>query len=234
MLLSTEAAALGLATLDARYVEVAGDTMTGALVVDLNSATALTVEQDGVNDDVFVVDTANNRVGVGRAPTAANIFQVYHASADVDIRCETDKADGAVGFRLINDAIQWRVFCTTGDDFQVKDITNTVIAISAAEATGRVGIGTGGPSAQLHVDQFSSTGAVPALLLDQADIDLEFIKFIGSSEDGEADRSLVDVADMTTPGALVGWIQIYVEDIQGTNPIADGVYYQPFYAAPSA
>jgi hypothetical protein len=90
------------------------------------------------------------------------------------------------------------------------------------------------PSAKLHVDQSSTTGAKPVLLLDQADIDLEFIKFVGSSEDSQADRSLVDAADMTTPGALTGWIQVYVEDIQGTNPITDGVYYIPFYAAPSA
>lgn len=87
---------------------------------------------------------------------------------------------------------------------------------------------------KLTVDQLTTTAAVPVLTLDQADIDLEFIKFIGSSEDGVADRSLVDVADMTTPGALTGWIQIYIEDIQGTNPITDGVYYIPFYAAPSA
>jgi len=101
---------------------------------------------------------------------------------------------------------------------------------------GKVGIGTGvtAPAAQLHVDQSSTTGAIPVVVLDQADIDLEFIKFIGSSEDGQADRSLVDAVDMTTPGALVGWFQINVEDVQGTNPIADGVYYVPFYAAPAA
>lgn len=98
-----------------------------------------------------------------------------------------------------------------------------------------LGINIGaGCAATLHVDQPSTTGAKPALLLDQADIDLEFIKLVGSSEDGEADRSLVDVADMTTPGALTGWIQVYIEDIQATNPITDGVYYIPFYAAPSA
>jgi hypothetical protein len=101
---------------------------------------------------------------------------------------------------------------------------------------GKINVGTSEADlgAWFSIDQESTTGAMPVLLLDQADIDLEFIKFIGSSEDSQADRSLVDAADMTTPGALTGWIQIYVEDIQSTNPITDGVYYIPFYAAPSA
>ena len=101
---------------------------------------------------------------------------------------------------------------------------------------GKVGINKGysDAAAQLDVDQLSSTGAIPVLRLDQADIDLEFIRFVGSSQDSQADRSLVDAVDMTTPGALTGWFQIYVEDVQGTNPITDGVYYVPFYAAPSA
>lgn len=97
-----------------------------------------------------------------------------------------------------------------------------------------VGIGAATPGAKLHVDQSSTSGAIPVLTLDQADIDLEFIKLIGSSQDGQADRSLCDVADLDSAGALVGWFQIYVEDIQATNPITDGVYYVPFYAAPSA
>lgn len=109
--------------------------------------------------------------------------------------------------------------------------TDLVHADASAEA---VGIGVAAPAAKLDVDQASSTGAKPVLRLDQADIDQEFLKLVGSSEDSTADRSLVDVADMTTAGALVGWFQVYVEDVQATNPIADSVYYVPFYAAPSA
>lgn len=39
------------------YVLNVGDTMTGALKINTNSATAFHVEQDGVKDDVFVVNT---------------------------------------------------------------------------------------------------------------------------------------------------------------------------------
>ena len=121
--------------------------------------------------------------------------------------------------------------------FMFADSTNANFASATAnEFAVRAGGGSrfiqsGG---EFLIDQASDTGAKPVLKLDQADIDVEFIHLVGSSEDSTADRSLVDVADMTTPGALVGWFQIYVEDIQGTNPITDGVYYVPFYAAPSA
>ncbi len=83
------------------------------------------------------------------------------------------------------------------------------------------------------IDQPSTTGAAPVLTLDQADIDEDFFKFIGIS-DTNVDRALVDAANFTTPGAIVGWLKVNVQDDQGTDPIVDGDYYVPFYAAPTA
>jgi len=123
---------------------------------------------------------------------------------------------------------QASIISTTAGDLTLSPTANLNVTVDAAFG------GSHAPSAVIHADQSSSTGAQPVLLLDQADIDIEFIKLVGSSEDGEADRSLVDVADMSTPGALVGWFQVYIQDDQATNPITDGVYYVPFYAAPSA
>ena len=98
---------------------------------------------------------------------------------------------------------------------------------------GNVGIKTASPTAQLHVDQSSTTGAQPVLLLDQADVNEDYFKFIGTS-DTSADRALVDAANFTTPGAIVGWLKINVQDDQGTAPIPDGDYYISFSAAPTA
>lgn len=53
------------------WVEKAGDTMTGALTINTNSTTALFVEQNGVKDNTFIVDTTNGRIGVGTAPAVA-------------------------------------------------------------------------------------------------------------------------------------------------------------------
>ena len=77
------------------------------------------------------------------------------------------------------------------------------------------------------------SGAVPVLTVQQLDVSEEFIRFIGASTT-DASQSLVDAANMTTPGALMGWLKIYVRDDQSTNPITDGAYFVPFYAAPTA
>ena len=88
-------------------------------------------------------------------------------------------------------------------------------------------------SGDVIIDQDSSTEAKPVLVVEQADVSEEFIKFIGESTTDDS-QSLIDAVDMTTSGNLTGWIKIYIEDVQATNPIADGYYYVPFYTAPTA
>ncbi|MBI5954456.1 MAG: hypothetical protein HY865_22595 [Chloroflexi bacterium] len=61
-------------TLDTRYVNVTGDTMTGAFLVNTNSTTALKVEQTGVKNNTLVVDTTNGGVGMGCVPISGNIL----------------------------------------------------------------------------------------------------------------------------------------------------------------
>jgi hypothetical protein len=98
---------------------------------------------------------------------------------------------------------------------------------------GVVLVNTTATGGQLVVDQASTTGAMPVLLLDQGDLSEEFLRFIGQSA-ADASQSFVDAADMTTPGALTGWLKIYVQDDASSGAITDGYYYVPFYAAPTA
>ena len=85
----------------------------------------------------------------------------------------------------------------------------------------------------LTIDQTLTDAAIPVLTLNQADVDEDYLKIIGTS-DTDADRALVDAANFTTPGAIAGWIKIYVQDDQATNPITDGDFYIPFYSVPTA
>jgi len=118
------------------------------------------------------------------------------------------------------------------DDFRIEgDGDANLFYLDAGND--RVGIRIAAPTAIVHIDQSATDGAEPALLLDQADIDEDYLKIIGTS-DTNVDRALVDAADFTTPGAIAGWLKINVQDDQATNPITDGDYYIPFYAAPSA
>lgn len=115
-------------------------------------------------------------------------------------------------------------------DIRSNIITRDVLWGNAESSV--MGIGTIVPAAKLHIDQSNTTLAKPVLTLDQADVSEEFIRFIGTSTT-DASQSLVDAADMEDPGTIVGWLKIYVQDDQGTNPITDGAYYIPFYSAPT-
>ena len=79
----------------------------------------------------------------------------------------------------------------------------------------------------------ADASALPVIELTQADVDEDYIKITGTS-DTSADRALVDAANFTTPGSIVGWLKIAVVDEQGTDPITDGDYYIPFYSVPTA
>ena len=70
------------------------------------------------------------------------------------------------------------------------------------------------------------------LLLDQADVDVVLAKIVGTANAADADQTLVSAGDFTTPGALVGWVQVEVQD--DGDRIADGDYYSPLYAVPTA
>lgn len=99
--------------------------------------------------------------------------------------------------------------------------------------TGNIGIQDVTPDATLDVNQSSSTAAIPVLELEQTDIDQDMIKFIGTSTTDNS-QTLVDAVDLPTAGSIVGWIKVYIQDDQATNPIADGVYYIPFYSTPTS
>lgn len=81
------------------------------------------------------------------------------------------------------------------------------------------------------IDQPSATGQQPVLSLDQADFDYVLVKVIATAEAASADRTLVADSDFGTPGALVGWVQIEIQD--DGNRITDGDYWVPFYATPT-
>jgi hypothetical protein len=77
----------------------------------------------------------------------------------------------------------------------------------------KVGILATSPSAQLHVDQSSASGAVPVLYLDQADVSEEMIEFnttigVGNAIEAIGGKSLTTThfIKVTLPGALTRYI----------------------------
>jgi hypothetical protein len=94
---------------------------------------------------------------------------------------------------------------------------------------GKSGFGANIYNAQITIDQNSPTGGIPVAIFDQADESEEFLKFIGQTTDGNITKCLVkwnDVGDW----AGAGFLKIYIQDDDATDPIADGAYYIPFYS----
>jgi len=117
-------------------------------------------------------------------------------------------------------------------DVRIEGDTDANLFFTDASADAN-GMGTNAPAAKLHVDQPSTTGAKPVVLFDQADVDEDFVYFIGTSDSGSADRSLVKPSDFTTPGALVAWLKCKVQDTR-VGGIGTIDVWIPAYAIPTA
>jgi hypothetical protein len=83
------------------------------------------------------------------------------------------------------------------------------------DTNGDVGIGTASPSAQLHVDQASTTAAQPVLYLDQADVSEEMMEFnttigVGNAIEAVGAKTLTTThfIKVTLPGALTRYIPV--------------------------
>ena len=76
--------------------------------------------------------------------------------------------------------------------------------------------------------------AETVLRLEQLDVSEDFVRLVGESHASDASQSLVDAANMTTPGAIIGWEKIYIEDTQSSGPITNGFAYRALYAVPTA
>jgi len=82
------------------------------------------------------------------------------------------------------------------------------------KATGRIAIGLKAPLAQLHVDQASTSGAIPVLTLDQADLSEGFINLIGTS----AASAVGPISTWTGGAAIEGYYRIEINGAQKWVP----------------
>lgn len=119
---------------------------------------------------------------------AANILIGY----DIDAPSNTASNQMSIGNLLFSEGI---------------DGTGTTLS------SGYLGIGNAAPAAKCHVDQHSTTAAVPVLYLDQADISEEMIEFnttigTGNAIEAIAAKTLTTThfIKVTLPGALTRYI----------------------------
>ncbi len=202
---------------------------------------------------VFNVDVINERIGVRTAAPEDTVDFVLGSgngilSADVttDATLKGTKftlrhytnAEEAIGFFGCASFAASTV-ASFGGGFGVQNAATLLKFFTAADTTtllgterariasnGRMSIGATTTPAQLHIDQASTTIAIPVLSLDQANVDEPFLKYIGEAASADLTRSIVDEGAVTT-ATRIGWVKVEIDDVG--NQVTDGDYYQPLY-----
>lgn len=210
-----------LAQIQGHHENTSDDTK-GGLAFFTHTGSALT-EAMRINE--------SQQVGIGISPL--NLLHLYHATLPkMQFTNSTSGAAVGDGFQIyLSGSDAFMNNKETGElNFGTSDNNRMVIG-SGGKVAIAVGVTTVGDG-KLLIDQESTTGGMPVLMLDQADVSEEFFKFVGESTTDNS-QSLIDAADLGTAGSIKGWLRIYVEDVQATNPIDDANYWIPFYATPT-
>lgn len=153
-------------------------------------------------------DSTNNRLGIGRTnPDEA--IEAYHATSSV--RIQAYRADSGVKCQLIAGA-SFGVF-GTGSNHDLAFFTNAA-DVGRFTTGGNFGVGVTTVSGKVHVDQSSTTAAIPVLILDQADLSEEFIEFTSTVGAGNP-------IDTAAVGTYYGKIRVNVTGV--------GYKYIPLY-----
>lgn len=197
---------------------------------------------DGSPDAALSVDTSG-KVGIGTASPDGTVHAhtatagVVAANTDADDLVVENDANGGIHI-LVPDAsdanimfgsptdntgalLSWnhtsnlfRIFTNKAGADITFETGNSAEAIRILDS-GNVGIGITAPAAQLHVDQASTTGAVPVLYLDQADLSEEMIEFnttigTGNAIEAIAAKTLTTThfIKVTIPGGLTRYIPV--------------------------
>lgn len=161
-------------------------------------AAGLSLQDDGGNLGVFVADGGNVGIGTtepgkaldvtgdinvstGNLYSAGNIFRLWSGAAAQSMRTLGIQVSTSYSGDIPNNGI---LFGT--DTNLYRGTANYLYTDDSLRVGGNLGIGAATPQGKLHVDQSSTTAAVPVLILDQADLSEEFIEFTGTVGTGNS------------------------------------------------
>lgn len=103
-----------------------------------------------------------------------------------------------------------------------KKLAQSNSALFFDATNSRLGIGITSPTGKLHVNQSSTTAAIPTLHLEQDDVSEEVLRVTGQATANVLTQTIVAGASVSTATAA-GYIRVNVQD-EG-NVLTDGNYY---------
>jgi hypothetical protein len=155
----------------------AANVFTGIQKINVNSTTALLVEQDGVKDNTFIVDTTNGRVSIGGTPVVGAALSIEGSEVGRMLRLKS-KAPSYPSFLSLVDSNNVELglfsYASNGGTFSM---TNTTISPTASVIVrggvnsvsyfnaGFIGFGNTSPQVRQHVtDSTTTTNAILEVL----------------------------------------------------------------------
>lgn len=208
MLNSASGSTLTLQALGIGNVEIKTP-QTGNIIIESNNTSIATIDIDSAGgidvDSVLGIHIKDLYSGTGTGNGITLLADNDNASGTGgNLTLQTAASSGTAGNIIIDGA----------SGINLKTATTTRVAIATSGDT--VFYGTA-----------STTGALPVITLDQADVDKPFIKVIGDAALADLTRNIVDTGDVVTP-TIVGYLKIEILD--DGDQISDGDYYVPFYS----
>ena len=162
----------------------------------------------GAMTTVITIDSSQ-RVGIGPTAPAATLHVDHQTTSDVSL---TFGAAAGQIFQNENSELALGLEDSSPFDFYIQGRTsaNAARGLTLNPLGGTIAIGTPSAAGHLHVDQLSSSAAIPVLVLDQGDIDDTFINYIGTSA---ADGSRSISSDTTEDGAKFGAVRVEINGV---------------------
>ncbi len=190
--------------------------------------------------EYFTVRGTTGRIGIGtNAPEVLLHVQTTDTSITDFLILEGDRnaADTEIGILFVDRSVIsggqkvariWTDRQASGGNFDLvfqagdagaAGLQNESIRIDGNH--GRVGMNVALPTGQLHIDQSSTTAAIPVLKLDQGDISEGFVDFVAASA-GDISNP---ITTRTAGNSIQGFVKM---EVNGAK------YWMPYYDAPTS
>ena len=194
------------------YIRYATSSATSYSKGYLSFATRDVTTDSAPTERIRIAEDGNVGIGTeGYSPDCKlSIGVISNTNNEGNLEVKATSNDHAISIEEYDGSEAWSLGVSSTGDFGFYDDDSATASVVIQDVTGRVGIAVSAPTAQLHIDQSSASGAVPVLKLDQGDVDDSFIDFIGTTA-GDSTRSLS--ISTATASAKFGAIRVEINGV---------------------